>query len=140
MSEPLVPEDLQELLRDHLESIEQLDVLSLLRDAAPRVWSADDGKKVAELAGHGEHVFAVAFHPDGKSLVSGDLKGVVKHWDVATGKCGRDLDAKVLFLVSRLQDTGGVRWLQFDPKGETLACAGTKPTVGANGSAARTAS
>lgn len=42
MAEPAVPEDVQDLLREHVESIDQLEVLALLRREAPRVWSADD--------------------------------------------------------------------------------------------------
>jgi hypothetical protein len=42
MSAPVVPEDLQELLRQHLESIDQLEVLALLREQAPRVWNAEE--------------------------------------------------------------------------------------------------
>lgn len=102
------------------------------RDQLVRVWSADDGKKLHEFAGHNDDVFAVVFHPDGKSLVSGDLRGVVKHWDLTSGKCARDLDGKILYLLSRLQDVGGIRCLAFDRDGKTLACAGTRPSVGAN--------
>ncbi|HXG08234.1 MAG TPA: hypothetical protein VNK04_00430 [Gemmataceae bacterium] len=101
-------------------------------DQKVRLWSADDGAKKQELAGHNEDIYAVAFHPDGKSLVSGDLKGVIQVWDLESGKVVRRFDAKQLYLLSRLQDVGGVRCLAFDAKGETLAAAGTKPKVGAN--------
>jgi WD40 repeat protein len=108
------------------------------RDQKVRVWSADDGKKVQELTGHADDVFAVAFHPDGKSLVSGDLKGVVKQWDIDKGRAGgvsppvRTFDAKVLYRVDRLQDTGGVRCIAFDKEGKSLAVAGTQPKNGGN--------
>src|SRR5581483_3272593 len=96
------------------------------------LWSAEDGKKLHELTGHEADVLAVAFHPDSRALVSGDLFGNIHQWDVATGRKTRSLDAKVLHTLSRLQDVGGVRSLAFDAAGRTLACAGTKPTVGAN--------
>ena len=105
-------------------------VASCGHDRMVRVWETASGKLHQELAGHAEPVFAVRFHPDGKSLVSGDLKGVVKHWDAATGKCVRDLDANVLYQLHRLQDCGGVRALAFDRQGKTLAIAGTKPENG----------
>lgn len=94
------------------------------------LWSADDGKKQSEFLGHGEDVFAVTFHPDGKSLVSGDLKGVVKHWDLASAKAVRTLDAGALSMFDRLQDVGGARRLTFDREGKVLACAGTAPKNG----------
>ncbi len=102
------------------------------RDQLVRLWQADTGAKKHELSGHNEEILALAIHPEGKFVVSGDLQGVVKQWDVTTGKCVRELDARVLHLLSRLQDTGGVRALAFDPQGTTLACAGTKPSVGGN--------
>lgn len=90
------------------------------------LWSTRNGAKVRELTGHGQDVFSLAFHPDGQSLVSGDLKGVVKQWDLATGQCVREYDAGSLYLYERIQDVGGVRCLAFDPAGETLACAGSQ--------------
>jgi WD40 repeat protein len=96
------------------------------------VWSAAEGKLQQQFAGHGDDVFALAFHPDGKSLVSGDLKGCIKHWDVASRASVRDLDARVLFKLDRLQDVGGVRSLRFDRAGERLACAGATPKNGSS--------
>jgi WD40 repeat protein len=101
-------------------------------DQTVRVWSSENGAKLTELAGHGEDVFSAAFHPDGRSLVSGDFKGNIKHWDLETGTCLRDLDARVLFKLDRLQDVGGVRSLAFDRDGTMLAAGGTTPKVGAN--------
>lgn len=101
-------------------------------DQAVRVWNAADGKREHELMGHGEDVFSVAFHPTGEALISGDLKGAVKQWDLSTGKVSRAFDAKVLYTLSRLQDVGGVRCLKFDAEGKTLACAGLTPANGGN--------
>jgi hypothetical protein len=101
-------------------------------DRKVRIWSTEDGRKLHEMAEHNADVFAVAFHPDNRALVSGDLLGNVKQWDAATGRKTRDLNARVLYLESRLQHVGGVRCLLFDAAGRTLACAGTRPSVGAN--------
>ncbi len=107
-------------------------------DAKIRLWSADQGKKLEEWTGHDDQIFAIAFHPDGKALVSGDLKGIVRQWDLTRKDAGgaraptRELDARLLYKLDRLQDVGGVRSLTFDPKGDTLACAGTLPKNGAS--------
>jgi WD40 repeat protein len=101
-------------------------------DRVVRVWSADNGRKVHELTGHEADVLSVAFHPRNGSLVSGDLFGNVLQWDASTGRRTRRLDASALYKLSRLQDVGGVRCLAFDRAGATLACAGTRPSVGAN--------
>jgi hypothetical protein len=100
-------------------------------DQQVRLFSADDGKPVQEFSGHNEDVHSVAFHPDGKSLVSGSLRGVVKQWDLTTGKATREFDARAMYMLSRLQDVGGVRGLYFDPTGSTLICTGTLPKGGA---------
>ena len=99
-------------------------------DKTIRLWSTSDGKKLQEIAGQGEDVFSLAFHPDGKSLVAGDLKGIVKQWDLAEGKAVREFDAKILYMLSLIQDVGGVRVLAFDTEGKTLAVAGAKPASG----------
>lgn len=101
-------------------------------DRVVRVWSTADGEKQAELTGHAHDVFSVAFHPGGKSLVSGDLLGVVNVWELESGKCERSLDAGALHLESRLQNVGGVRVLAFTADGEMLLCAGTTPKNGGN--------
>src|SRR5262249_38151544 len=43
-------------------------------DQLVKLWSVADGKPLGEFAGHASHVYNVAFHPGGKSLVSADLK------------------------------------------------------------------
>ncbi len=98
-------------------------------DKQIRLWSADDGGKRHEIAA-GEDVYSLAFHPSG-ALVSGDLKGVFKHWDAAAGKCLLEFDARGMYLYDRLQDVGGVRTLAFDKAGTTLVCAGSQPKSGA---------
>lgn len=103
------------------------------RDQKVRVWSTENGRKLHEFAEHNDDVFSVAFHPDGRSLVSGDLHGNVKQWDLATGCKSRDLEGRPLyFLSTTFQDVGGVRRLVFDTEGRTLACAGGRPRTGGN--------
>ncbi len=99
-------------------------------DKAIRVWSTQDGKQLQEFAGQSEDIYSLAFHPEGKSLVSGDLKGIVKQWDLAEGKVVREFDASILYMLSNIQDVGGVRVLAFDTVGQTLAVAGAKPATG----------
>jgi WD40 repeat protein len=101
-------------------------VASCGNDNLVKVWSATDGKPVAELPGHERHVYNVAFHPAGKSLVSGDLMGVLKVWDVAKAGLVRDLDAAALhkYDTTFAADIGGVRSMAFSRDGGQLACAG----------------
>jgi WD40 repeat protein len=80
---------------------------------------------LSTLEGHGSHVYNVAFHPNGKNLASQELMGTVKDWDIPTGKCVRDFDAKVMHKFDGvfLADIGGARGMAFAPDG-TLLCAG----------------
>lgn len=95
-------------------------------DGAVRVWSVDDGRELLTLGEHGCHVYQTAFHPSGKSLISADLKGVVREFELPDGKLRRTLDAGVLYTYSEKYtvDVGGVRGLAFNADGSQLACAG----------------
>jgi len=95
-----------------------------------RLWSAADGSPQGELDCNGEDVHAIAFHPNGHWLVSGDLKGTVIQWDLKSCSAMTTFDAAVLYRYDRIQDVGGVRVLAFNQDGSKLAIAGTKPETG----------
>jgi WD40 repeat protein len=99
------------------------------RDHKIRLWSPETRAKTGEMD-DGDDVLALAFAPDGKSLVSGNLHGAVKQWDLTSKKVVRTLDAKEMYFFERLQDVGGVRCFAFDAKGETLAVGGAQPKSG----------
>ena len=104
-------------------------------DRVVRLWSADDGAPVWESPRQEEDLLVAQFHPAGKSLAVGDLKGRVTDWDLASRKPARQLDAGVLYLrpivsgVPEINDVGGVRCLAFDASGKALACAGSQPAT-----------
>ena len=58
-------------------------------DLKVKLWSLDDGSLVREFIGHERHVYNVAFHPEGKQLISGDLTAKFIDWEVETGKQSR---------------------------------------------------
>ncbi|MCE9530753.1 MAG: hypothetical protein K8T89_06460 [Planctomycetes bacterium] len=95
-------------------------------DLTIKLWAAADGKHLKTLTGHESHVYNVAFHPDGQHLVSGDLKGIIKDWDLKKGSVVRELDAKVFtkYDPTFMADIGGVRSMTFSADGTQLACAG----------------
>lgn len=99
------------------------------RDQTVRVSSTGDGKKEAVFA-HPDIVLSVAFHPDGKSIVSGDLKGVIRQCDMVSGKAVREFDAKAMYLKDRIQDVGGVRCFTFNKDGSILIAGGSQPKTG----------
>lgn len=95
-------------------------------DFIVRLWNATDGALIREMPGHERDVYCVAFHPDGNSLLSGDLMGKLKKWDVATGDLAAEFDASALHSYNGGQqvDFGGVRGIAASPDGRYLSAGG----------------
>ena len=76
------------------------------------MWKTSDGKPARSIDGPEVQIWALAFHPDGKRLVSGGTDGTVREWDLATGKELR-----------KLHDVNGgfVMGLAFSGDGTALA-------------------
>ncbi|MDX1944484.1 MAG: WD40 repeat domain-containing protein, partial [Pirellulaceae bacterium] len=66
------------------------------------------------------------FHPTDGTLVSCDLKGVLKQWDLAEKKARRDLSAAALWKYDTTfrADIGGARSIAFSHDGKQLAVGG----------------
>jgi WD40 repeat protein len=56
-------------------------------DRTVRLWDVRTGECLHILRGHQEWIWAIAFSPDGNTLVSCSSDGTIKLWDVATGDC-----------------------------------------------------
>lgn len=95
-------------------------------DNLVKLWNLADFSLVREFAGHTTHVYNIAFHPTERAIVSGDLRGNIKQWDLQTGRETRTLDASVIFRYDPTfrADHGGVRSMTFNADGSLLACAG----------------
>src|SRR5262249_19785970 len=93
-------------------------------DKRVRLWTTEDARFVRDFEAHENHVYNVAFHPNGTELVSGDLKGTLRHWEVATGRLVRTLDAQQLFVQQAELRLGGGRCLKFSADGKALAVGG----------------
>jgi len=59
---------------------------SYTEDNSLKLWDAASGRKLRTLKGHEGEVLAVAFSPDGRTIVSGDRAKTLKIWDVASGQ------------------------------------------------------
>ncbi len=84
------------------------------------IWDAVTGKLERRLTGHTDGVFAVAFSPDGKRLVSGGSDGVAKVWDTASGRERATLEFPSL--TKRLGEAppAWVEAVVFSPDGRTF--------------------
>jgi WD40 repeat protein len=96
-------------------------------DNLVKLWTAAEGALLGTFPGHASHVYNVAFHPRGETLVSCDLKGVLKEWDLATGTLKRDLalaSALYKYDTGFRADIGGARGIAFRSDGAQLALSG----------------
>ena len=95
------------------------------------VWNVEDGKQVAQFSGHQTHPYAVKFHPSEKQLVSQDLMGNIKIWDLAKGEEVCTIEAPVMtgYDTKFAADMGGARDMQFLADGSLLASAGITRVV-----------
>ena len=108
---------------------------SVGNDHIVRLWNVADGANVAELKGnvddekaiaHRSHIYNVAFHPNGKSLVTGDLMGQLIEWNIAERKPVRSWTAESLSKYDKgfRAQIGGFRTLQFNTDGSKLYASG----------------
>jgi WD40 repeat protein len=102
-------------------------VATVGRDRFARIWSAEDGSLLFEMPRHEHDLTRVAIHPDGQSLVTGDLFGTLRHWDLANGRLVRELKLEKMHFYDRIQDVPGIFVLRFDDDGKTLLCGGGEP-------------
>jgi WD40 repeat protein len=78
---------------------------------------AATGRQVRHLGSPALGTYAAAFTPDGRTLATGGRDGVVRLWEVATGKEVRSLDRHK----AGGTDKGWISGLAFAPAGSTLA-------------------
>jgi len=95
-------------------------------DGKVKLWSLADGTLLRELSGHERHVYQVAFHPDGKHLVSGDLTAKFFDWDLDTGNQVRNFAITPLskYDPGFMADYGGAYCLEFAADGKRLFAGG----------------
>lgn len=89
------------------------------------LWDADSGRQLLEFKGHRIWVNCVAFAPDGKSVASGDMHGIVRVFDPITGGERHCLDFQPPGIRSRFH----IDSLAFSPDSRTLAVGSSGITI-----------
>jgi serine/threonine protein kinase/WD40 repeat protein len=91
-----------------------------------RLWDATSGKPLGPPLPHGGTVFAVAFSPDGKLLLTGCHDRRARLWDVSSGK-----------LVAEVKHDAPVTGVAFHPDGTTFVTATCQDTWNGGSKTAR---
>ena len=91
-----------------------------------KLWDAADGTFLREYVGHQTHVYNVAFLPDSTQIISCDLKGVVRAWQVGTTESRELATVKQLheYDTTFRADIGGARGIAIRPDGLVVALGG----------------
>ncbi len=96
------------------------DLLATSQGAAISLWdlASDRSTPVKILSGHTDDVLALAFSPDGNTLVSSGKDNIINYWDAYLTQLRKSVPTK-----------SNVPTLQFSPDGSTLALAGENGRV-----------
>jgi WD40 repeat protein len=89
-------------------------IVSCSQDMTIRIWAKtklDNWQCYNVLQGHQNNLWSIVIDSRGKTVVSGDLSGVLKFWDIDSGQCFRTISS-----ASR-----GFRTLSFHPQQNILA-------------------
>jgi hypothetical protein len=83
-------------------------------DTCLTLWDIASGQAIrsfdmASLEGHKRMVLSIAFGPDGKTAISGDKEGRIKHWDLLSGQEIRSLRGHFGSITSLSFDRDGNR-------------------------------
>jgi hypothetical protein len=88
-----------------------------------RLWDIANRKKLRRFGGEHYHAYAAALSPDGRTLATGGGDGVIRLWEVLTGKERRQFHGHL----GRYY--GGVNALAWSPDGKILVSGGADTTV-----------
>jgi WD40 repeat protein/energy-coupling factor transporter ATP-binding protein EcfA2 len=61
-------------------------ILTASDDKTARIWAADTGRLVAELAGHTASIYSTAYSPDGLRIVTAGADKTARVWDAEAGR------------------------------------------------------
>jgi WD40 repeat protein len=88
-------------------------------DRTIKLWNPQTGECLRTLRGHQGWVWSIAFHPQGKYLVSGSYDHTLRLWNPNTGECLKTLKGHQASVVC----------VAFSPDGKTIASSSFDTTI-----------
>jgi WD40 repeat protein len=104
-------------------------LLSAGRDGRLRVWDAETGKPLGECP-LGEDLYAIAVRADGSQVAVADARARVHLIDAAKLERSNSFPVEEMYILSRMQEVGGIRSIRFTKDGQHVLASGSKPTSG----------
>ena len=104
-------------------------IFSSGRDGILKCWNASTGKPLGECRLN-EDLYAIAISPDGASIAVADARARVHLVHASNLVRSATFPVEEMFLLSRMQEVGGIRFLQFTNDGKHVLAAGSKPASG----------
>lgn len=104
-------------------------IFSVGRDGNLKAWDASTGKPLGECHLN-EDLYAIALSPDSASIAVADAGARIHLINATTLTRSATFHVEEMFLLSRMQEVGGIRFLQFTNDGKQILAAGSKPASG----------
>ena len=96
-------------------------------DHLVKIWNAGNGQLLHTIQSHSRHVYGLTFHPDNKSIFTGDLMGRLIQTELKNKQEIASFDAKDLhtYHAGQQTDFGGVRGIAINTEQKLVAAGGT---------------
>jgi WD40 repeat protein len=104
-------------------------IFSVGRDGNLKAWDAETGKPFGECQLN-DDLYAIAISPDNASIAVADAHARIHIINAATLVRSATFPIEEMFILARMQEVGGIRFLQFSNDGKHVLAAGSKPASG----------
>jgi WD40 repeat protein len=98
-------------------------------DMSLRVWDVTTGNEPCSMVGEAQVVWCVAFSPDGRKALSGGMEGIVRLWDVNSGRELHQCKGHRVVSSGPVGERADVRAVAFCPDGGHAVSAGHDRTI-----------